>query len=141
MPRPAIIAQYSVRVPGKPGVLARLTKLLAHQGIALRGMVAARSGAEATIHFLARRDTDLRGRLKDAGLLVQECEIIQFDMPNHHWELHKLARTLAEARINIISLYSAAAGDRLMMVLAADQPANAMECISKLGFNPEYSIC
>jgi hypothetical protein len=115
--------------------------LLAHQGIALRGLVAARSGAGATIHFLARRDASLRGRLEEAGMLVQECEIIQFDMPNHHWELHKLARTLGEAGIGIISLYSAVAGDRLMLVLAADQPANAMELITKLGFAPEYSIC
>src|SRR5512133_3349463 len=107
MPRPPVITQYSVRVPGRPGELARLTRLLADQGIALRGLVAACSGAEARIHFLARRDASLRDRLKSAGLFVQECEIIQFDMPNHHWELHKLARNLEEAGITIISLYSA----------------------------------
>jgi hypothetical protein len=141
MPRPPVVTQYSVRVPSKPGELARLTRLLARQGTALRGLVAASSGTEATIHFLARRDSALRDELEKAGMLVRECEIIQFEMPNHHWELHKFARTLEEAGINIISLYSAVAGERIMLVLAADQPANAMERISKMGFNPEYSIC
>ena len=141
MPKPPLITQYSVRVPGKPGELTRLIGLLAHQGIALRGLVAAQDGAEATVHFLARRDQSLRSRLEEAGMLLQECEIIQFDMPNHHWELHKLARTLGKAGINIISLYSAVEGDRLMLVLAADQPANAMELIAKMGFAPEYALC
>jgi hypothetical protein len=74
------------------------------------------------------------------GISVREELIFQLEMPHHHWELHKLAKSLAEKQINILSLYSVVDGENMRIVLAVDQPENAVALIEKLGYNPDYSI-
>ncbi|MDD5655746.1 MAG: hypothetical protein PHF00_00630 [Elusimicrobia bacterium] len=140
MLRPAM-TQYTVRLSDREGGISRLSALLGKERVGVRALVAAKLAGSDVVHFLARKDAALRARLERAGLLVREQQIIQLELPNHHWELHKLARALAEQEIGVISLYSAAAGDRLLVILAVDEPANAVALAAKLGFEPEYSVC
>ena len=78
--------------------------------------------------------------MEGMGIDVREETVFQLEMPHHHSELHKLAKTLADKDINILSLYSVVEGENMRIVLSVDEPANAVAIIRKLGFNPDYSI-
>ena len=67
-------------------------------------------------------------------------EVFELEMPHHPSELHKLAQSLAEKEINILSLYSSVEGEHMRIVLTVDQTANALELIRKLGFDPNYPV-
>jgi len=139
MHRP-MITQYNVEFPNKPGMHAKLTRLLISRRIDFKSMVTARVGDKTMIQFLAPKNDALRDQLKEMGISVREELIFQLDMPHRHRELHKLAKTLAEKGINILSLYSVVEGDNMRIVLAVDQPANAVALIERLGYNPDYAI-
>jgi hypothetical protein len=139
MPRPTM-TQYNVQFGNERGMLERLTRLLVSEKIDFKSVITTSFGERTAIQFLARKDPALRAKLEKTGVAVQEDQVFQVEVPNRHWELHRLAQALAEHSINIVSLYSTIVGDNMRIVLAVDEPANAVALIQKLGFEPEYTI-
>lgn len=132
------MSQYNVEFPNEPAVHAKLTRLLVKDKIPYKSMVTIRVGDKTTIQFLSPKNNALRDKLGNMGIKVREEEVLELEMPHHPWELHKLAKSLAEKGINILSLYSNVDGDNMRIVLTVDQTANALELIEKLGFDPRY---
>ncbi len=132
--------QYNVEFPTDAALHDKLQRLLARKRIDAQSVVTTRVDARTLVQFLAPRSDALREELKKLGVNVREELIFQFEMPHHPWELHKLAKSIAEEGINILSLYSTVEGDNMRIVIAVDQPANAVALIKKLGFQPDYSI-
>lgn len=139
MRKPTMV-QYNVEFPEEPAVHAKLTRLLVKEKIPYKSVVTIRMGDKALIQFLAPKSNALRDKLEKLGIKVREEQIFELEMPHHPWELHKLAKSLAEKDINILSLYSSVEGDNMRIVLAVDQTANALELIEKLGFDPSYPV-
>lgn len=139
MRRP-MMTQYNVEFSNEPEMQARLTRLLISEKIDFQSMVTTQVGGKTMIQFLAPKDDALREQLKKMSISVREELIFQLEIPHHHWELHKLAKSLAEKDINILSLYSVVDGENMRIVLAVDQPANAVALIEKLGYKPDYAI-
>lgn len=139
MPKPNK-TQYNVEFPSDPVVHAALTRLLSRRRVDPGSVLTTCLEGKTMVQFLAARDEALRAELERLGLEVREELIFQFEMPHHPWELHKLAKSLAGAGINILSLYTTVEGDQMRIVLAVDQPANAMVLIEKLGFDPDYAV-
>ncbi|MBI3299883.1 MAG: hypothetical protein HYZ75_17095 [Elusimicrobia bacterium] len=139
--RQEAMAQYSVEFPDEPAVHARLTRLLVKEKVPYKSVITIRQGDKTTIQFLAPHSTAMREKLKRIGISVREEQVFELEIPHHPWELHKLARSLAEKDINILSLYSSIEGENMRIVLAVDQTANAMELVRKLGFEPSYPVC
>lgn len=139
MPKPNK-TQYNVEFPSDPVVHAALTRLLSRRRVDPDSVLTTCLDGKTMVQFLAARAESLRADLEKLGLEVREELIFQFEMPHHPWELHKLAKSLAAARINILSLYTRVEGDQMRIVLAVDQPANAMVLIEKLGFDPDYAV-
>lgn len=134
------LTQYDVELPNTPEDLSRVTRLLAREPVRFDALATASSGDRAVLRFLAYKDAGLRRRLSLPGVRVRECQVFELEVPNRHWELHQIAKTLAEKGIRILSLDSSVEGRNLRMVLAVDDPANAVALISKLGFEPDYSV-
>lgn len=132
--------QYNVEFPTDPAVQGKLERLLAKLKVDKKSVVTTRVDDRTLVQFLAPKNDALRDGIKELGVSVREELIFQFEMPNHHWELHKLAKTLAGEGINILSLYSSVEGEHMRIVLAVDQPANAVALIEKLGFEPDYTV-
>lgn len=132
--------QYNVEFPSDADLQRRLMRVLEKGKVDPSSVVTARDGSRTLVQFLAPKSGGLREELERLGVSVREELVFQFEMPHHHWELHKLAKTLAAEDINILSLYSTVEGEQMRIVLAVDQPANAMALIEKLGFEPDYSI-
>jgi hypothetical protein len=138
--RRATVTQYNVQFATNRVMLERMTRLLVNERIDFKSVLTTTLGEKTAIQFLAPKDPALREKLLKTGADVREDLVFQLQLPNRHWELHRLARALAEKSINIVSLYSEIEGDNMRIVLAVDEPANAMALVEKLGFEPDYSI-
>lgn len=139
MPKPNK-TQYNVEFRSDPVVHAALTRLLARRRVDMGSVLTTCLDGRTMVQFLAPRNEALRADLEKLGLTVREELIFQFEIPHHPWELHKVAKSLAADGINILSLYTKIEGEQMRIVLAVDQPANAMVLIEKLGFDPDYAI-
>lgn len=134
------LTQYSVSFSNAPRAHSMLTRLLAKRKIKSQAMHTAKSGDRIAIQFLAPKSDKLREQLEKTGASVQEDRIFQLELPNRASELHKLTKALADEGINILSLYSVIEGDQIRMVLAVDEPANAVALAERLGFDPDYYV-
>ena len=139
MPK-ADITQYSVSFRNAPRAYSMLTRLLAKEKIKSEAMHTAKSGNRIAVQFLAPKSAKLREKLEQTGASVQEDQVFQLEIPNRASELHKLTKALADEGINILSLYSVIEGEQIRMVLAVDQPANAVALVERLGFDPDYYV-
>lgn len=134
------MTQYNVQFVNDRVTLEKLTRLLVKEKINFKSVLTTSVGEKTAIQFLAPKDPALREKLEKTGVVVQEDLVFQLQMPNSPWELHKLAQALADKSINIVSLYSAIEGDTMRIVLAVDEPENAVALIEKLGFEPDYAV-
>jgi hypothetical protein len=134
------MTQYNVQFPNEGRRLEKLTQLLMKEKVDFKSVLTASSEAKTSVQFLARKNPTLREKLEKLGIEVREDQIFQLELPNDRGELHKVANALAERSINIISLYSTIEGDKMRLVLAVDEPANAVAAIQKLGFEPDYLV-
>jgi hypothetical protein len=135
-----MLTQYNVEIPDEPEFRTRLTRLLKRAKIEKDSLIIVNKDGRAILQFLAPKDDELCERLRGLGAEVREELTLRLELPHHHWELHKLAKTLADEGINILALYSALEGDQMRITLAVDQPANAAALIDKLGFDPDYPV-
>lgn len=138
--RDAALTQYSVEFPDQPAIHAKLNRMLLKERIPYKAVVTVRVGGKATIQFLAPKNNALRAKLALAGVSVREEVAFELEIPHHPWELHKLAKSLADQDINIISLYTKVEGDNMRIILSVDQTANAMALMRKLGFQPDFPV-
>ena len=139
MLRPAM-TQYNVQFVNDRATLDKLTRLLVKEKIDFRSVLTTSVGEKTAVQFLAPKDPALREKLERTGALVQEDLVFQLQLPNSPAELHRLAQALAEKSINIVSLYSKIEGESIRLVLAVDEPENAVALIEKLGFEPDYAV-
>ena len=139
MRRPTL-TQYNVQFGNDRVMLEKLTRLLVKEKIDFKSVVTTSIDDKTAVQFLAPKDPALREKLERTGVAVCEDLVFQLELPNTHWELHKLAQALAERSINIVSLYSTIEGENMRIVLAVDDPANAVALIEKLGFEPDYAV-
>jgi hypothetical protein len=137
--RHADIIQYSVVLDDGGGRLERLTRLLAGEKICRGSLVTARSRGRAVAQFLARHSAALRARLERLGGSVREEQIFQVELDGPA-QLHRLTCALADAGVNILSLYTEREGGRIRAVMAADQTANAVAIAARLGLHPDYHV-
>lgn len=139
MLRPTM-TQYNVQFVNDRITLDKLTRLLVREKIDFKSVLTTSVGEKTAIQFLARKDHAFREKLEKTGALVQEDLIFQLELPNDPEELHRVAQALAEKSINIVSLYSRIEGETMKLVLAVDEPENAVALIEKLGFEPDYAV-
>lgn len=130
-----ILKQLSVFVANRPGSLARISALLAGQGINIQGL----SVADAVDHAVVRFIVDLPARamvvLSEAGLLVLESDIIALHLTNRPGEMSELGNRLGQAGVNIEYAYGGmGAGDASgVLFLKVSDEEQAREVLAGMG--------
>lgn len=125
------LTQYGVIVSNEPGELARVTHLLSEEGVNLEGVLSVNAGDTSSVQFVTARSTNLRRRLEQAGLQVQEQEVFHVQLRRRTAELNRLASALSAEGVNILSLYGNLEGERVKVVLAVDRPQKAAAVLSR----------
>ena len=97
--------EFRVTVPHRPGGLAELLEYLAEREINLKAVISITEPEKALV-ALVPYDVELTRRsLEERGIAFEEAEVLFVDIPDKPGQLAKVARTIAEAGVNIESIY------------------------------------
>ena len=107
--------EFRVSLPNEPGQLARLGETLGQHGVNIL-TVAAIGAANPVIALVTDNENQTREALQEMGLIFQELEILTVKMPNRPGELGILSKKLADANINIESIYLLGEGEVVFTV-------------------------
>ena len=115
----AVATDLTVILADRPGELARLGETTGDAGINLLGMCALTGEGKGFIHILVD-DADasaVRDALEEAGMgVADEREALVIDIRDRPGTLGEVARTLADASVNIELAYTTFGGVRLVVV-------------------------
>jgi len=99
----------TVVLQDRPGELARLGQATGEAGVNLQGMCAFTGEGRGIIHILVddAQAAAARRALEEAGMgVADEREVLVVDMEDRPGTLGELARSLAEASVNIELVYT-----------------------------------
>jgi hypothetical protein len=121
----------TVVLQDRPGELARLGEATGSAGVNIQGMCAFTGEGRGIIHVLVDdpKASAARRALEDAGMgVADEREVLVVDMEDRPGTLGELARTLAEANVNIELVYTTFGGIKL--VIATDDLESARAALA-----------
>ena len=105
----------AVTVEDKPGTLAGMGEALGAAGINIDGVCGAAAPGASVVHLLVDDAAGARQALEGAGFTsIEEREVVVVDIEDSAGVLGEVARTLADAGVNIELVYLAS-GTRLVI--------------------------
>jgi hypothetical protein len=134
----AIETALRVRLPNRPGELARVARQLADAGVNIRSVAGVAGAGEGSLEFRVDSLGAAIGALMQGGTTFQEVRVvvspIPSGVPDQPGTLARLAEKLAAAGINIESLYIAIGpGDQPQAVLGCSDPEKAEPILASWG--------
>lgn len=97
--------EFRVTLHQRPGELARLAELLSRRGLNLRSVSGLADGGKAIICLVCDDVAGLRTALEESRIQFEEAELLTQLMEDRAGEISKLASRLAQAGVNLTSLY------------------------------------
>lgn len=119
----------TVILPDKPGQLAVLGQATGSAGVNIEGMCALTGEGRGYVHILVEDAPRARRALEEADLgVADEREVLVVDVNDRPGTLGELARSLAEAGVNIELAYTTFGGVRI--VIATDDLDSARAALA-----------
>ncbi len=126
------VKQLSFMMPDRAGLLSEITVALGAAKVNIGAICAYGMQNEATFMLLADSNAKAKKALAPLGVEVKEDEVFAVEMPNKSGELHKVAKRIGDAGINIIYMYgTTVAGRSAICVFATSDNAQAIKVINK----------
>ena len=122
----------TVILQDRPGELARLGEVAGAAGVNLQGLAAFTGQGRGMVHMLIDDDclSAARAALKQAHLgIADEREVLVIDVADRPGSLGELARTLAEANVNVDLAYTTF-GATVRLVIATDDMQSARAALA-----------
>ncbi|MEW5900128.1 MAG: ACT domain-containing protein [Acidobacteriota bacterium] len=96
--------EFRISLPNRPGQLARLAEGLGHRGVNILA-VAGIGAPKSFMALVVDQEDKTREALSKLRLKFREVELLTVDVPHRPGELGIFARKMADAKINIQSIY------------------------------------
>ena len=97
--------EFSVILTNKPGQLAALAGRLGAAGVHIESLAAIGSDSESLVRFMPDDAVAARRVLEEAGVQFDERPVLDTFLPDEPGALADLTRKLANADVNIDSIY------------------------------------
>jgi hypothetical protein len=97
--------EFSVTLTNQPGQLAALAGRLADAGVHIESLAAIGSDTESLVRFMPDDAVAARRVLEEAGVHFDERPVLDTFLPDEPGALAELTRKLANADVNIDSIY------------------------------------
>jgi len=124
--------QLSVFLSNRPGVLGHTCSILSESGVNILAMAVHDTIDNGVVRLIVDQPTKAILLLEQEELYVTEQEVVVIELENRAGSLARVARSLAEADINIFYAYCTATARQEggCLVLRTDQPERAQELLS-----------
>jgi hypothetical protein len=127
-----IAKQLAIFLDNRPGMLARVADALAEAKINVYAITTSDTVDHSVIRLVV---SDYRKALhvfEEHGTLVVEDDVLMIDGANRPGELARIARKLADAKVNIEYCYSATppAARSGLMILRVSNPTKALKVLN-----------
>jgi hypothetical protein len=121
------MTEFVVRMDNAPGRLASLTELLAEAGVNIEALAAFGLDGEGVIRLIVDNAAAARRLMREAGLAIEEHEVLTTFLENTPGQLAGVARRLADSGVNIEAVYVLNSSlDGIELALVVDQPQSAV---------------
>ena len=129
------IAQFSVFLVNKPGVLAQVTGAIAQARVNVLAMTLVDSQEHGVLRVVADDAASARAVLSKLNLPMTETEVLCLDLSNRPGALADVATLLGQHHVNINYAYctSGAPGGRTTGIFKVADPKKAMHVLKDKG--------
>jgi len=117
----------------KPGLLARVTRILADAGVNLRWITIATSERFGVIKILADQGERAFTTLKDQGLAVSLLEVLAVEVEDRPGALHAVVDCLARRQINVENASGYVVQQRAVLLIEVKALAEAQQVLQEEG--------
>ncbi|MGH9166782.1 MAG: hypothetical protein ACRD02_02980 [Acidimicrobiia bacterium] len=100
-----MVTEFTLKLANRPGQLAALAEILGSAGVNIEALAAFGMNEEGHVRMVVSDPELARRALDEAGFTLEEREILSTVLPNHPGSFAKMARSLAEAGVNIDAAY------------------------------------
>ena len=127
-----ITKQLAIFLDNRPGTLARLADALAEANINIYAITTSDTVDHSVIRLVVSDYRKAIHLFEQHGTLVVEDDVLMIAGTNKPGELARIARKLAQAKINIEYCYSAtpAEAKKGMMIMRVSNPAKALKVLN-----------
>ena len=128
------MTEFVVRLDNRPGSLARLTELLAAAGVNIDALAAWGDNGDGVVRLVVDQPEACARTLREASLSFEERTVLAAHLDDVPGELARVARSLADANINIEAVFLLGSHDGgLEVAIAVDDPEAAMPLVPVTG--------
>ncbi|HEU5078257.1 MAG TPA: ACT domain-containing protein [Opitutaceae bacterium] len=123
--------QITIALKNEPGQLAKACDALARKGVNIDAISILDTIEQGVIRLLTSDYATAREILTAQGCHVVEAEVLEIEAKNHPGTLAKLARSLADAGINIEYAYGTegSSSELMRICLRVSDPAKALNVL------------
>lgn len=121
----AIVSQLSVFLENEPGRLKTLTETISDEGINIRAIMVPSGTDYGIVHLVVDEDERALQVLGERDYRTYTSRVLEVRLRDHPGALAETTARLAEEGIDIKYGYSAAAGERALLVLAVSDVERA----------------
>jgi hypothetical protein len=126
------LKQFSVFMPNRPGALSSLAKLFADKDINLIGIASEVRDDSGLVRVAVSSDADVSAILSQGGFSSVETTLLSIELDDKPGELLRLTRILAEAKVNITTVYGTSIdGKSCRILVAVENASRALALIEK----------
>ena len=118
-------------IPDEPGAMAKLTSILAENGVSVEGVNVLPKGREGEAQFLVSDGDRCLEVLKEAGFSGEREDVHVLTLSNDRHAFADVCRRLAKAGINIESCFGTRYGKQGNFVLITDDNAEARRVLDQ----------
>jgi len=105
------LKQFDISVNNRPGEIAKVTDILASNGINIMAIASERC-ENPIIRIVTDDDQSTRSALSKANMKFREHELTVIELTDRPGELAKMAKRLAQAGINVESIHILSKGTK-----------------------------
>lgn len=121
------MTEFVVEMENRPGRLASLTEALAAVGVNIEALVAYGTDGEGVVRLIVDDALTTRRVLREAALQNTENMVLTAELPHRPGELARLTRSIADAGVNIDSIYVLrASSEGVEFAISVDEPDSTM---------------
>ena len=97
--------EFSLRLANRPGQLATLSRSLADAGVNIETLAALSADGESLVRLMVADAAEARRVLQETGISFEERPVLDTFLPNRPGALAEVTEELANAGVNIDSIY------------------------------------